>query len=57
MAADEEASQHAMHDVVVPDDHAAQLFVNGFVAIGKLGRTRFNGFGDTHKCEQCKLRG
>ena len=37
MPADEQAGEHAVHDVVVPDDHAAELFENRLVAVGKLG--------------------
>ena len=36
--ADEQAGQHAVHDVVVPDDHAAELLVNGLVALRELLR-------------------
>ena len=48
MPADEQAGEHAVHDVVVPDDHAAQLFVNGFVALGELRGPLFNRFGNGH---------
>ena len=48
MPADKQARQHAVHDVVVPDDHAAQLLVNGFVTLRKLRGPLFNRFGDRH---------
>ena len=38
MPADEQAGQHAVDDLVVPDDHAAQLLVNSLVTLSKLGR-------------------
>ena len=49
MPADEQARQHAVHDVVVPDDHAAQLLVNGLVPLGELGGTLFNRFSYGHE--------
>ena len=42
MSTDEQAGQYAVHDVAVADDHAAELLVNGFVTLRKLGGTLFN---------------
>ena len=41
MAADEQAGQHAVHDLVVPHDHAAQLFMNGFWSAPATSRPAF----------------
>ena len=49
MPADEQAGQHAVHDVVVPDDHAAQLLVNGLVTLGKLRGALFDRFSNRHE--------
>ncbi len=55
MPADKQARQHAMHDVAMPDDHAAQLLVNSLVALGKLGRPLFDRFSKRHGIETYRL--
>jgi hypothetical protein len=45
VTADEEARQHTMQNIVVADDDAAQLLMDGLVTIGKLGGTGLDGFG------------
>ena len=57
MPADEQAGQHAVHDVVVPDDHAAQLLVNGLVPLGKLRGPLFNRFGNGHEGSGFRVQG
>jgi hypothetical protein len=44
MSADKQAREHAVHDIVMPDKHAAQLFVHTLVPLGKLGRPLFDRF-------------
>ena len=41
MPADEQAGQHAVDDVVVPDDHAANLLAHCAVALRRTARPAF----------------
>ena len=47
--ADEQARQHAVHDVVVPDDHPADLLLDRRIAIAKLLRLLLHRLADTHE--------
>ena len=48
MAADEQAGQHAVDDVVVADDHAADLLAHGPVARDELLGPLLHTFADAH---------
>ena len=48
MAADEQARQHAVDDLVVSDDHAADLLVDGAVAIDELPGPLLHRFRNAH---------
>ena len=50
MAADEQAGEHAVDDVVVADDHAADLLADGLVAGGKLLGLLFDRLAAAHEC-------
>ena len=51
MPADEQARQHAVHDFVVPDDHAADLLSHRVIARAKLLGPLLHWFADmTWKC-------
>ena len=51
MAADEQAGQHAVDDVVVADDHAAHLISHRLIARAKLFRPLLHLFADRHETE------
>jgi hypothetical protein len=55
MPANEHARQHAVHDVVVPDDHAPNLLLHRRVAIAKLLRLLLHRLADTHE-DSSKVR-
>ena len=48
MPTDKQAREHAVHDVAVPDNHAAKLLVNSLVPLSKLGRPLLNRFTNAH---------
>jgi hypothetical protein len=48
MPPDEHACQHAMHNIIVSDDYAADLLLYGRVAIAKLLRLLLHRLADTH---------
>ena len=48
MPADEQAGQHAVDDLVVADDHPADLFADGLVAGQELLGPAFHGFSNAH---------
>ena len=49
MSADKQASQHSVDDVVMTDDHTAQLFLHSLVSRRKLLGPLFDGFADAHE--------
>ena len=48
--ADEHARQHAVDDVVVADDHPADLLLDRRIALAKLLRLLLHRLADTHEC-------
>ena len=48
VAADEQASEHAVHDIVVADDHSADLFSHRLIPRAELFRPLLHLFADRH---------